>query len=115
FNVMATTFVNSSSLQFTLNPQFSPFYSSGTGNLNDGTTPFRVIQGWSNISNTDKTLTVYAPIPTISSVQAVVAGGSQACYININCQLNVTGGGVYLGSTYKIKETGATLTRSNAP
>jgi hypothetical protein len=85
------------------------------GPLNEGTFALRIVQAFSDGSNTDRTLSIYDPVPTVSSVTAVLNNSSQACTVNQNCQLVVIGGGLMYGTTYTIVQAGTNLGRAVYP
>jgi hypothetical protein len=83
--------------------------------LNEGTYPLRIVQPYTNGSNTDQTLTIYDPVPVISSVNAVLNNSTQPCKVNQNCQLVVNGSGLMYGATYRIVQTGTNLVAATTP
>jgi hypothetical protein len=108
--LLATSF-NGGALSFTLTPG-----SGGgvLGPLNEGSSPLRIVQPYTDGSNADQTLTIYDPVPT-ATVNAVLNNSSQACRANSSCQLVVNGSGLMYSTTYTVVETGAQLIRAVYP
>jgi hypothetical protein len=72
------------------------------------------VQPYSYDSN-QVNFTVYDPVPTISSVTAVLNNSTQPCTANLSCQLVVNGSGLVYATTYAIQETGQSLIRTADP
>jgi len=109
------TFVSSSALTFTLTPSATAAYGLAGGGLSEGAHQFGVLQPYSSLSNQNQSLTIYDPVPAISSVQAVLNNSNQPCTANLNCQLVVNGSGLVFATTYTIVETGTSLVRAVYP
>lgn len=85
------------------------------GPLNEGTFTFRIVQPFTNLVSSDKTFSVYDPVPTLSSVIAVLNNSSQPCTANANCQLVVNGSGLVYATTYTLVQTATNLIRDVYP
>jgi hypothetical protein len=108
--LVPTTF-SGGALSFTLAPETG----SVLGPLNEGTYPVKIVQPYTAISNTNQTLTIYDPVPALSSVNAVLNNSSQPCQANQSCQLVVNGSGLMYGTTYTIVQTGTNLIEATVP
>ncbi len=109
--LLATTF-SGGALSFTLMPGSS---GRALGPLNEGSSPLRIVQPFTDGSNADKTLSIYDPVPTMSSVNAVLNNSSQPCTVNLSCQLVVNGSGLVYVTTYTVVQTGTSLSRAVYP
>lgn len=111
-NFRSTTYVDggfqpvfggSGSLSFTLSPSATgAFGLPGGGGLSEGFSNLWIVQPYSNASNRDKGFTIYDPVPTISSVQAVLNNSTQPCTSNVYCQLIINGTGFVFSTQYQV-------------
>jgi hypothetical protein len=108
---LATTFVSGSALSFVLTPQVGSAYSG----IAEGAFPFWVVQPYSYPSNEDRTFTVYDPVPTITSVQAVLNNSASPCYPNVLCQLVVNGTGLVYSTQYEVMQVNQSVVVAQSP
>ena len=111
-----TGFVSGSALTFTLSPTLNAAFSTGAGGplLGEGSSTLWIVQPDSYTSN-HVTFSVFDPVPTVSSVNAVLNNSSQPCTANTSCQLVINGAGLVFATTYTIVETNTALIRAANP
>jgi hypothetical protein len=117
YTSLPTTYVSANALSITLYPATtSGWYSftPGGGGFPPATLPMRVLQPYSKPSS-NTSLTVYNPVPVVTSVQAVALNTSNPCKVNASCQLIINGSGFGWDTDYLIKETNADLSYLTHP
>lgn len=98
-----TTYVSAQALSFVLSPAANSPFSAGPSGpyFDDGTTQLSIVQPYSYRSN-PANLPIYDPVPTVSSVTAVLNDSTQACTAGSLCQIVVSGSGLVYDTSYTI-------------
>lgn len=112
-----TTYVNSSSLSFSLYPSTSGFsFGPSLGDTGPTALPISAVEPDSDIPQSIRLL-IYAPAPSLSSVSAVLVNTNEPCTANASCQLVVNGSGFLSGSvtSFLIAETNTVLSEAATP
>ncbi len=115
---LPTNFVDNTHLAFTLTPSIGGAFGIGSGGavLNEGTYNFHVGENYANVSNQDQTVSIYDPVPAISTAVAIINNStSEPCRPNVSCQLMINGSGFVFRTRYTIVETGTDLISAATP
>jgi hypothetical protein len=117
---LSTQFVDSGHLTITLLPSTNALFainetSSSQVYLGASTVNAWVVQPVANLSNQNLGFTIADPVPTITSVSAVLNNTSSPCTPNLNCQLIITGTGLVFDTQFQITNPSTALDRAAWP
>jgi hypothetical protein len=89
--------------------------SGGQVTFNDASVQTWIIQPAANLGNQNMGFTISDPVPSVTSVTAVLNNSTSECTVNELCQLVISGSGLVFDTKYQIQNQNITLQRATWP